>query len=370
MARAADTLRLTARATYFLLCYAADLYDPRDELPSGEFDACAPVDLPARALTIASATIMRRGAKRMYCTTVYAGPSVRGRLDMDATIALDRGRGASAVSVLAELSPECAQNRIIKTALRVAARCPNLGTTTRERSRLLVNALPGSPYPTIAEARRALRDVRLARGESGYRRALYWASLILRSAMPDGGYYRLDDPIDRRYLNRAFESLVRKALRRSLIGTAKVKRDRIHWNPRDEAPNGRVPVMETDATVRGHNRCLVVDAKYYAQALVTGRHGATQLRSTHLYQIASYLRALRSRDPDRRPWSACLVYACAGQSFDHRVDLGDFRLQALGLDLEQEPRLILDALASIWSAADRPPPPYIVSAPLTAQKHS
>jgi len=371
MAQEAERLALSPRALYFLLCYASGRYDPRDELFSGETEPVALAEFLFRALSEAALGILRRGADRSYKETIYSGPAIRGRLDVCATMALDRGQGARAVSAQALLSSDVAQNNVIKTALSVAEACSGLEPATREWTRSIAKAFPGRTYPTLAEARTALGKTRLHRNNMFYARALYWSRLVLRSSRPTGGLYRLDDYLDRRLLNRAFESLVRKALRRSLVGTAEVKRSRIHWNPRDEAPNGRVPIMETDATVRGHNRCLVIDAKYYAQPFASSRFGAPALRSSHLYQIASYLRALRSQDPDHRSWSACLVYACAGQSFDYRLDLGDFQLQAIGLDLEQEPRLILDALASIWPAAsDRSARPYMVSAPLTAQKHS
>ncbi len=350
MATETARVELSSRALYFLLCYAADLYDPHDELLSGELDSCSPIDLPTLALSAAAATVLRRGARRVYRRSVYEGPAVRGRLDLGATMTLDLGRGAHAVSVVGELSPDCPQNRVIKTALSVVAACPGLAPKSRERAGAMKRAFPGSPYSTIAEARRALREVRLARGEAGYRRALFWAGLVLRSTMPDAGAYRLDDPLDdRRYLDRAFESLVRGALRESLDGVAIVRRDRFRWTPPDQYRSSLVPVMETDVTVRGPERCVVVDAKYYGQALVVGRHGSTQLRSSHLYQIASYLRVLRRRDSRHRLWSACLVYARSGESFDHRVDLGDFSLRALGLDLERPPREILDELAGVWS---------------------
>ncbi|MFH2113223.1 MAG: AAA family ATPase [Spirochaetota bacterium] len=198
-------------------------------------------------------------------------------------------------------------------------------------------------------------------------RRISWARLILRSAAPEGGLYRLDDPLDRSYLNRAFESFIRKALRESLAGEAHVRRQRFHWNPRDKNPGSLVPVMETDAKVLGHDRCLIVDAKYYGRPLIY-RYGRLQFHSSHLYQIASYLRALRSRDSLCRPWSACLVYAQSGESFNHCVDLDDFGLQALGLDLEQEPQIILSSLASIWSVdRDQPSPFCLVHAPLTAR---
>lgn len=371
MAQTADSLKLSTRAIYFLLCYAADLYDPRDELLSGEASNFMAVELPAYALATAAATILKRGVKRVYRQAVYSGPSVHGRLDMNATIAMDRGRGGSAVSVLTELSPDCPQNRLIKTALRVAGNCLDLSGPVRERSRLLANAFPGHSYPSLAEARHALGEARRERGESGYRRAMFWARLILRSTVPDGGLYRLEDPLDRRYLNRAFESFVHKALRQSLAGEAQVRRHRFHWNPRDNAHHSLVPVMETDTTVLGHDRCFVVDAKYYTRALVENRYGRLQFHSSHLYQIASYLRALRSRDPLRRPWSACLVYARSGEFFNYRVDLGDFGLQVLGLDLEQEPRIVLDTIASIWSVdQDRRSPAYMVRAALTSRKQS
>lgn len=349
MAQEATRLELSSGALYFLLCYAADLYDPRDELLSGELDSCAPLDLPATALFKAAATVLRRGARRMYRRSVYEGPAVCGRLDMGATMALDFGRGARAVSVSGDLSPDCPPNRVLKTALSIAAASPDLAPPVREGAMAMSRAFPCGAYATLAEARRALTEVRLERGESGYRRALFWAGLVLRSAMPDGGAYRLDDPMQKRFLNRAFESLVRGALRESLDGVAVVGRDRFRWTSPERHRSSLVPVMETDVTVRGTDRCVIVDAKYYGQALVSGRHGSTQLRSSHLYQIASYLRVLRRRDPDHRPWSACLVYARSGESFDHRLDLGDFSLRAIGLDLERPPRDILDEIASIWT---------------------
>ena len=137
MAGRADPLGLTPRALYFLLSYAAELYDPRDELFSGEYNAAIPAELLFRALSDAAAGLIRRGADRMYVEESSFGASIRGRIDMGCTIARDLGMGVKAVSVAARLSPSCPQNNAIKTALSLAEAMSALKADTRERARSL-----------------------------------------------------------------------------------------------------------------------------------------------------------------------------------------------------------------------------------------
>jgi len=308
----------------------------------------SPFELFFRALSDAAAGIMRRGADRVYKDRILVGPMVSGRLTFGATLAVDRGMWRKAVSVQGWLASDCPQNAVIKTALWLAEACPELETLTRERARILALAFPGERCRTLAEARAALRQAHMHRNNSGYRRALFWAKLVLHATSPEGGELRLEKPLDERLLNRAFESFVRKSLESKLAGEAQVVKRRFHWSAGGRDPRGLVPIMETDATVLGRERCIVVDAKYYAEPLVTGPYGKTKLRSTHLYQVASYLRTLRRRDKLKRSWSACLVYAQNGDAFDYSFDLGDFRLHALGIDLEEDPPQILERVRSIW----------------------
>lgn len=267
---------------------------------------------------------------------------------MGRTMERDLGRGMRAVSVSARLEPHCPQNDAIKTALLLAERLPELLPETREWARCLGRAFPGVALATIAEGRGALRAARLHRNNSGYRRALFWARLILNASRAQEGEIRVEDPLDRKLINRAFELFVRKGLVETIGAEARVERSRFHWNCNKRARSPMEPIMETDVTIFGPDRCMVVDAKYYKNPFIEHLRGGERIRSAHLYQVASYLRALRQRDPHNRPWSACLVYARKDGEFDYRVDLGDFELRALGIAFEAEPVTIINRLARIW----------------------
>jgi len=351
MAGRADPLDLSPRALYFLLTYAGELYMPKDELFSGEYGEAEACEFLFRALTDSAAGIIRRGADRIYVEHSNFGPSIRGRIDLGGTIRRDLGLGMRAVSIEARLSPDCPQNDAIKTALLLAEGIRELSPETRERARILGRAFPGVKLPTIAEGRAALRVARLHRNNSGYRRALFWARLVLNASRAREGEVRVEDPFDRKTMNRAFEAFVRKGLKEKVGSRVQVKRTRFHWNPLESARSPIVPIMETDVTLRGQERCVVVDAKYYKNPLVDHPRGGRKLRSGHLYQVASYVRALRSRDPQRRTWSACLVYAMKDISFNYWVGLGDLDLHLVGLNLEAEPEDSLESLASVWESS-------------------
>lgn len=347
MAGRADPLGLSPQALYFLLTYAGNLYTPKDELFSGEYGETNPCEFLFRALSDAAATILRRGADRVYVEESSFGPSIAGRIDMGRTLGRDFGMGMKAVSVAARLSPECPQNSAIKTALLLAEGLSELCPETRERARALGRAFPGTELPTIVEGRSALRRAHLHPNNPGYRRALFWARLVLNSARAREGDVEVEDPFDRRSMNRAFEAFVRRGLKETLGRDFRVARNRFHWNPIKSARSPLEPIMETDVTIFGHDRCMVIDAKYYEYPFAKHPSGDEKIRSAHLYQIASYLSALRRRDLLKRRWSASLVYAMKDESFDHRIDLGDFELRLIGIDLEADPKSILISLARV-----------------------
>jgi 5-methylcytosine-specific restriction enzyme subunit McrC len=160
------------------------------------------------------------------------------------------------------------------------------------------------------------------------------------------------DPFDRAFLNRAFESFLRVFFRRELRGSAAVQAKTLRWTDTPADRGSLLPRMRTDISVRGADRGLVIDAKYYGEPIVEHR-GKRILRSAHLYQIYTCWRTTTENDPRGLPWAGALVYARGGESFDFRFLLRGMPLRVLGLDLEAEPTSILDRLRSVWSDPER-----------------
>jgi 5-methylcytosine-specific restriction enzyme subunit McrC len=343
----ADSLRPSPRAIYFLMSYAWGFYDPRDELLAAATEYDSPAELLFLALSNAASRILRRGSDRSYRERVHTGASIRGRLDVGGTLRIDRGLSRTAVSVFEELSPECPQNNVIKSALALAKKLPGLEAKVRERARLLERAFPGTVAATRSAALSELKAARIHRNNSGYRQALLFSRLILSAMRPAEGTWRFVDPFDHAYLNRVFEEFLRVFFARDLRGQAIVGVETLRWNDAPGGVSSLLPIMRTDISIRGPRRCMVIDAKYYALPFVV-HHGKKTIRSSHLYQISSYGRVSRETDPMGRPWTGVLVYARCGEEFDLSYDLRGLPVRIVGIDLEAAPERILETARGIW----------------------
>ena len=71
-------------------------------------------------------------------------------------------------------------------------------------------------------------------------------------------------------------------------------RRRIAWadaHAEDAANRARIPVMEADVILESPDRRIILDTKFYRDALARGRgFGTGKLHSNNLYQLLAYLR--------------------------------------------------------------------------------
>jgi 5-methylcytosine-specific restriction enzyme subunit McrC len=78
--------KIPIRNLYYLLCYAWDILEERDDSLVSELDGLSHVELLAKVLTISAQRLWRRGLDRGYQTVTEHVRSPRGRLDMPQTI--------------------------------------------------------------------------------------------------------------------------------------------------------------------------------------------------------------------------------------------------------------------------------------------
>ena len=101
-----------------------------------------------------------------------------------------------------------------------------------------------------------------------------------------------------------------------------------------ESDLSRIPRMEADVLLDSQHRRIVLDTKFYPQAL-GGKGGAHRLHSANLYQILAYLRNRQSAMPDGPRHDGILLYPVVGHPIAIEVRLEGFRIQARGIDLAQ-----------------------------------
>jgi 5-methylcytosine-specific restriction enzyme subunit McrC len=92
-----------------------------------------------------------------------------------------------------------------------------------------------------------------------------------------------------------------------------------------------LPVMHTDITLRSRTRTIVIDTKYYPEALVEHR-GQKKIRSDHLYQLYAYLKNCK---PQGEPPEGILLYPTTSQSLDLAFDIAGNKVRVKTVQLDQ-----------------------------------
>ena len=106
--------------------------------------------------------------------------------------------------------------------------------------------------------------------------------------------------------------------------------------------------MEADVILEGHDRRIIMDAKFYREAWQSQYGGEPKVRSAHLYQLLAYL---RNREVTKTPGprhEGILLYPVVAAQVAVDVRLEGFSIRARSIDLAQDWRRIhADMLAFI-----------------------
>ena len=101
--------------------------------------------------------------------------------------------------------------------------------------------------------------------------------------------------------------------------------------------------MRVDVFLRGKDRRIIVDTKYYASALQT-YHGSQTFHSGNLYQIFSYVKNAAGTDPAFQGTEGILLYPEVKHSLDATFSIQGHRIRIATLDLCQPWPSIADRL--------------------------
>src|SRR5262249_49579554 len=92
-----------------------------------------------------------------------------------------------------------------------------------------------------------------------------------------------------------------------------------------------LPKMQTDVSLVGSDRRLVIEAKFYRRCLQL-RHGKATVHSGHLYQLFAYLRNLAVREPTGRV-DGLLLYPTVGRRLRLDFEMHGHTVRVRTIDL-------------------------------------
>lgn len=345
--------RIPIRNLYYLLCYAWDVLDERDDALVSELDGLSHVELLAKVLTISAQRLWRRGLDRGYQTAAEDVRSPRGRLDVPQMVARrlqDRGLAACRFD---ELSHDVLHNQIIASTARRLVALPDLDDKIRDGLISLSRTL--GEVSTIQVRAATFAQLQLHGRLGRYRLPIHVCELIHAQLVVDettGKLHFRDYVEDDKQMARLFEAFVRNFYDRELAGWS-VKSDAIQWELKAITPGAAqyLPRMLTDISLRGEGRTVIIDTKFYVEAFVARFDAADKLRPGHLYQMTAYLRNIAARGGSDATAAGVLLYPEVRTIPTLQYEYGPHRLTAAGIDLSQDWRAIHDRLLDLVATA-------------------
>ncbi len=331
-----DISQIPIANIYYLLCYAWDVLEEKDSLADVDaLHSTELLDLFARVLVNGTRRLLRRGLDRGYLQREGEIPGVRGKLLVTHTLRrnlLPRGRAACAWD---ELEYDTLPNRILKTTLQRLHDAKELDPGTRSHIHDLLRWL--APVRTIGLHATHFRRVQLHRNNRIYAFLLHICEFVHEHWLPAeyGGARHFRDFV-RDGLHKLFEKFVFNFYRHELPAEWKVDAPIFDWQIIDANADAfaLLPRMETDVCLRGPGRAIILDTKFYANALKSGSFGPPRLPSANLYQLFTYLRQ-RSCEAGWEQAEGVLLYPRTKRDFGAEFTTHGHRIRALTLDLAQ-----------------------------------
>ncbi|GAA4352305.1 hypothetical protein GCM10023185_11830 [Hymenobacter saemangeumensis] len=323
---------------YYFLCYAWNRLPEPALLRASEARAFhRPLELLAQVLLQATRRRLKNGLPRAFTPRQEELASLRGRVELAASLSqglLPQGR---ALCSFDELSTDVPLHHLLAATLAQLAQATTLPAALRRELSQLRQRFPFPSTPSLRPQAETFSRLRRQRPGSEAAFLLHICELVWQVALPtptkSGRSRFIDFRRDEALMARIFEQFVRNFYRREQR-RYRVYAETIAWQAEArEAPDlALLPTMLTDTTLEAPDRKIILDTKYYAAAL-RPRYDRQRLIAPHLYQLYAYLQNQRPT-PEQR-LEGILLYPAATQAVDVRYSLGGHPVRVVTLDLHQ-----------------------------------
>ncbi|OBB19696.1 5-methylcytosine-specific restriction endonuclease system specificity protein McrC [Mycolicibacterium setense] len=345
---------IPVRNLWLLMLYASRLYQ-RSEFVRDRGVEDNPedmFDLISEVLVTAVERRLQRSLGGQYRERAATLARVRGRIDLLTTESkqlLAQGRVACRFD---ELSVDNLRNRVLFTALAIAAQRVDDPTLER-RARGLADALTQYEVSPRLVTSREAGQLTLGRNEQDDVEAVDAARLLLQMEIPaedTGRAHGRDPEREAAEVRRLYEAAVRgfyKAALRPQWSVADGETQH-HWpvaNP-TEGLMSVLPIMKTDTLLEIGDRRIIVETKF-SDALKPNQFGLPKLSRSHIFQLYAYVQSQHGRDELSGTAEGVLLYPVAGQHLDESAIIQGHRYRFLTVDLASDAHEIRETLLSV-----------------------
>lgn len=335
---------------YYLLCYAWNKLEEKERVTVSAEDCTSLLDLLAKVLINSSKILLKRGIDRNYIdvTTEFAG--VKGKLQLSQSIKSQLLQKQRTICSFDEFSANILTNQILVTTLVRLIRTHNLDKELKSEIKSLIWRF--GEVDRIELNPRVFNNIKLHRNNKFYGFILNVCRLIFENSLlseKTGEFHFMDfirDEVKMRYL---YEEFLRNFY--SIEQTKyKVRRENIYWQFQavNETNAQFLPLMQTDITLESSESKIIIDAKFYKEAL-KANWGKEKINSSNLYQLFSYLINQRSQDSKTQNAIGILLYPTVQNEYELDYKFENHKISIKTVNLDQNWKNINVRLLSIVS---------------------
>jgi len=267
---------------------------------------------------------------------------IRGRLELAQSIKRLSFQSGRAVCTFPQLTQDTLANRLLRATLTWLAASDEVDQPGEAFTELRHHLLAQTRQLDVASPIRVVPAdfdrLQLGRNDAAYQAPMTLCRFVWERLMPleaQGRSPLLGLLHDRKFLAEVFEAFLRNYYARRLRN-CKVGRETLRWPLASE--HRLVPQMKTDITIESVapvRRRLVIDAKFYAHALVGQYQDSQKFSADNLYQLYAYLRTQEQVSEAHRTASGMLLYPWTSVALDETLHIQGHEITLATLDLTQ-----------------------------------
>lgn len=331
---------------YYMLSYAFQFLNEQGykQVATEDFDNVA--ELCAAILIKGISLQIKRGLGKEYVVQSEPLSSLRGKIDISASVKQQSMLKKQLVCNYDEFSVNSYLNRIIRTTMDVLVRSEISKERKKQLRKLLIYFSEIEPL-----SRESINwKFKFNKNNQTYQMLISICYLILKGLLQttSDGSTKLMDFLDEQRMCRLYEKFILEYYKKE-HPEVRASASQIQWDT-DDGYREMLPVMQSDIMLKQRDRTLVIDAKYYAHT-TQKQYDVNTLHSGNLYQIFTYVKNL---DTERSGnVSGMLLYAKTDEVVlpNNEYKMGGNAISVKTLDLDcdfTEIKKQLDGIVDIY----------------------
>lgn len=246
-------------------------------------------DLFTEILILGVSKQAKQGLHKTYIVQNESLPSFRGKLDLQGTIANRIQNKLELACEFDEWSEDNVYNQVIKSTLLLLKGKADVNSQRKQRIKQLL--LLFDNVQTIRLDTVKWNNFKFNRNSGLYPMLLYICFLVIDTKIineKDGSTKMKGFWDDDQKMCRLYEKFLLGYFQKEHSDLNPCARS-VEWDiNKTQSDMGFIPSMQTDVTLTGPQRALIIDAKYYGKTLTT-YYETKKLHTWNLYQIESYV---------------------------------------------------------------------------------